>query len=320
MRRRKGNGWYGRQQLKRQKTTALFAILFLMFSIEGVAAETNPEECAAPVAGDNTAALSESSDRKLISVEFPVLDEGENSPFDFALDPYGLLYRTGAAKYGGGNVQEGATLLFRNREGEYGFSKYSDYLTVTNQGEQPVTVTVSATVSGLEGMELASSDDFSESKEAVLYLAMADGTGRTQSLSAEGEVSISQVVEPGTWSVRLVGACNPDADWQKMAYIYPRISVRWHAEPVEEPPVDTGRDDLREEDEGERETSDSAVLPEDADLVEEPEEPAAEEEPEEPATTEDSEDSVSAEEPSEESGEDNSENQEVEISVSENTL
>lgn len=325
MRRRKGNGRYGKQQLKRQKTTALFAILFLMFSVEGMAAETNPEECAVPVAGGNTAAPSESADRKLISVEFPVMDEGENSPFDFVLDPYGLLYRTGAAKYGGGSVQEGATFLFRNREGEYGFSEYSDYLTVANQGEHPVAVTVSATVSGLEGMELASTDDFSERKEAVIYLAMTDETGRTQSLSAEGEISVRQVVEPGTWSVRLVGACNPDADWQSMASVYPKISVRWYAEPVEESAADTGR----EEDEGEKGTSDSAVSPGDADLAEEPEDPVVTEKPEgptlaeepkDPAMAENPEGSVSTEEPSEESGGDNSEDQEVEISVSGNSL
>lgn len=320
MKKWKENGRCRRRQLKWQKITALFAILFLSFSVRGMAAETDLEESTAPAAGDDTPAQSETADREIISVEFPILEEGKNSFFDFVLDPFGLLYRTGAAKYGGGSVQEGATLLFRNREGEYGFSKYSDYLTVVNQGEKPVAVTVSATVSGLEGMELASADDFSESKEAVLYLAMEDETGRTQPLSAEEEVSISQVVEPGSWSFRMVGACNSDADWQRMQSVYPKISVRWYAEPVEETLADTEEDDPGEEDEGKKETSDSA---EDTDSVEdtdpaEDDDPA--EEPEDPAGTEEPEDSASVEEPPEESDGDDSEDQKAEISVSENSL
>lgn len=308
MKKWKENGRCRRRQLKWQKITALFAILFLAFSARGMAAETDLEESTAPAAGDDTTAQSETADREIISVEFPILEEGKNSFFDFVLDPFGLLYRTGAAKYGGGSVQEGATLLFRNREGEYGFSKYSDYLTVVNQGEKPVAVTVSATVSGLEGTELASADDFSESKEAVLYLAMEDETGRTQPLSAEEEVSISQVVEPGSWSFRMVGACNSDADWQRMLSVYPKISVRWYAEPVEETLADTEEDDPGEEDEGKKETSDSA---EDTDPAEEPEDPAG---------TEETEDSASVEETPEESDGDDSEDQKAEISVSENSL
>lgn len=294
MRRRRENRRYGKRQLKRQGMTFLFVILFLAFSLKGMAEEAD--------------------DGNLLSVELPIPEEGEISPFDFVLDPYGLLYRTGAEKYGGGSVEEGATLLFRNREGEYAFSRCSDYLTVVNQGEQPVVVTVSAIVSGLEGTELSSVDDFSECEEGVIYLALTDEAERMQPLSTEGEVSLSRVVEPGTWSIRLTGACNPDADWQRMTSVYPRISVRWYVEPVEEPETDTKQDNPEEAGEGEKENSDSAEPPEDNDSEEETEDSTGTENQEDSDGTEPPEDNDSEQEPPEESAGEDSENQEISIS------
>lgn len=303
------SGRYEMGKLRRQGMKILFILLFFTFSVKAMAEEANLEESPAPAAGDHTEAQLETNDKKLISVEFPIPEEGENSPFDFVLDPYRLLFRTGAGKYGGGSVEEGATLLFRNRDGEYTFSRYSDYLTVVNQGEQPVAVTVSATVSGLEGMELASTDDFSEWEEQVIYLALTDETGRTQPLSTEEEVSFNRVVEPGSWSLRLTGACNPDADWQRMTSVCPRISIRWYVESVEEPEADTKQDNPEEEIEEKKETPDSAELPEDADSAEESKDSDGAENPE---------DSAPAEEPSEESAGDDNENQDADSSVSGN--
>ena len=64
---------------------------------------------------------------EIISVDLPtVVDE---SPFDFYIDPQGLLYDTGAVRHGGGVVEEGAYLLFHNHDdGEYDFSGRSDRL------------------------------------------------------------------------------------------------------------------------------------------------------------------------------------------------
>lgn len=50
--------------------------------------------------------------KDVVSVGIPVVPEGEKSPFDFILDPQGLIYETDAMRYGGGTVEEGATLLF----------------------------------------------------------------------------------------------------------------------------------------------------------------------------------------------------------------
>lgn len=323
MRRWRENRRYGKRQGKRQGMTFLLLILFLAFPIKGMAEEMDPEESTVPETGDNPVALPETDDRKFLSVEPPIPEEGENSPFDFVLDPYELLYRTGAEKYGGGSVEEGATLLFRNRDGEYAFSSCSDDLTVVNQGEQPVAVTVSATIRGLEGMELASDDDFSESGGEAIYLALIDETGRTQPLSAEGEVSVSQVVKPGSWSIRLIGACNPDADWQRMTFVYPRISVRWYVESEEEPEGDANQNNPGEEEGGKKENVDSVEPSEEVGSTGEPSEEAGStgepsedtdltEEPENFAETENS------GEPSEKSAGSDSGNQDEEISVSGN--
>lgn len=296
------------KRLRRQTMAALSVILFFVFSMKGMAEE-------------------------VISVELPILTEEEGSPFDFVLDPYGLLYRTGAVKYGGGSVEEGATLLFQNRDGEYDFSGSSDFLTVINPGERPVSVTVTATLNGYEGMNLVPTDDFSGSGEPDIYLALADDLGNRQALSADGGVSICQEVSPGVWSVRLVGACNPDADWQSIASVSPKVFVTWHTEFVAET---DGQAPDGEKDGGEKpeETGSREEEPEEPDSAEEdPEEPGlAGEEPEDSgATKEEPEDSSStpgeavedpdseAEKP-EESTEDAGEGEDTEISVSGNDM
>lgn len=81
----------------------------------------------------------------ILNVEMPTTEEHSRPLFDFILDPQGLLYLTGAKRYDGGNVEEGATLFFHNREGQYDFSGSSGRLTITNRGKRPVTVSVSVT-------------------------------------------------------------------------------------------------------------------------------------------------------------------------------
>lgn len=221
---------------KCQAIVVLSVILFCMGSIKGMAAE------------------------EVLSVELPILTEEDGSPFDFFLDPYGLLYKTGAAKYGGGSVEEGATLLFKNKDGEYDFSGSSDFLTVENQGERSVTVTVTAALSDFEGMNLVPNDDFSGSGEPDIYLALADDWGNVQTLSEDGNVSICQEVAPGTWSVRLVGSCNPDADWQSMVSVFPKVSVTWHTDSVpeiDEQAPDAEKNGTETENEPETEETDS---------------------------------------------------------------
>lgn len=217
----------------------------------------------------------------VISIVLPVVGQGENSVFDFILDPQELIYRTNAARYGGGTVEEGATLLFRNSEGEYDFSRYSDWMTITNQSTVSVLVTVTAQITDLGEVKITEDADFTENSEPSVYLALVDDKGNIQSISAGGETVIRLKMDavPGNvyvyklnedtqtyqyglskdpneidfdiYSFRLMGACNPNADWQDIS-AHPTITVTWRVEPVitesEVAPIEK-RDTVHNEDE-----------------------------------------------------------------------
>lgn len=200
-------------------------------------------------------------DDDVVSISIPVTGESETSVFDFILDPQGLLYKTDAARYGGGRVEEGATLLFRNEEGEYDFSKRTDWLTVTNRSTVPVQVTVTAQITDFGELRFAESDDFGESTEPEVYLAIEDDQGNILPLSADGQAAINlemasapentyvfrldeenhtyeygmsmdpSMVDFDTYSFGLIGACNSNAEWQNIS-VHPTITVTWHVEPI----------------------------------------------------------------------------------------
>ncbi len=180
--------------------------MLCLFSINGAAAE-----------GD------------VLSVKLPVVPEGEPSPFDFILDPCGLLYETDAVRYGGGTVEEGATLLFRNKDGEYDFSKYSDKLVITSEENDPVIVTLSAYVSDLDEVGLLEHEDLLEDAEPGIYLALTDDQGHEQPLSKDAEATIRVELNNGVYSFGLTGACSPDAGWQQVS-VHPKVTVTWHIE------------------------------------------------------------------------------------------
>lgn len=199
--------------------------------------------------------------KDVVSVGVPVISEGETSPFDFILDPQELLYETDAMRYGGGTVEEGTTLLFRNTAGGYDFSRYSDKLTVTNQSTVPVKVTISASVSNLEDVSISGSDDFSGNESQSIYLALVDDEGNVQPISANGDTTFSWVMQAApenayvytineedhtyecvlsgspetigfdTYSFGLVGACNPNVDW-KNRFLHPVVTVIWRVDPI----------------------------------------------------------------------------------------
>lgn len=197
----------------------------------------------------------------IVSISLPVINESETSVFDFILDPQGLLYETDAVRYGGGRVEEGATLLFFNKEGEYDFSKHSDWLTVTNRSTVPVQVTVIAQVMDFGDVRLVESADFGESTEPEVYLAIEDDRGNILPLSANEQTTINlemsavpentymfrldaenhtyqygmsmdpSMVDFDTYSFGLIGACNFNAEWQNIS-IHPTIEVTWCVEPI----------------------------------------------------------------------------------------
>lgn len=208
----------------------------------------------------------------VVSMSIPVVNDSETSVFDFILDPQKLLYSTDAARYGGGVVEEDATLLFYNKEGDYNFSHHSDWLTVTNRSTVPVRVTITAQITDIGDIKLVENPDFAESTDTDVYLAIVDDQGNIQPLSGDGQASVSFEMDAApantyvfrldeethtyrygmsmdpdrinfdTYSFGLVGACNSNAEWQNIS-VHPMITVTWYVEPImpeeqEEVPVE----------------------------------------------------------------------------------
>ena len=167
---------------------------------------------------------------EIVSVTFPTANKEGDSPFDFIIDPQALLYETGASAYGGGKVEEGAFLLFRNHEGDYDFSRISDYLMVRNNSEQPAVVTVNAVLDGLDEVDIVDYKDFDDSDSCSLYLALVDDDGNEMPIPAEDAASISFELDAySECSFGLTGACNEKADWGNLS-LNPSVNVIWSVE------------------------------------------------------------------------------------------
>lgn len=207
---------------KRQKfvLTVIMAVAVFFFCQERVLATEGMVTLPVPEGED------------VVTIQLPVITEYEESPFDFIMDPHGLLYDTDAAHYGVGAVEPGATLLFHNQEGEYDFSKYSDQLTIINQCAVPVRVTISARFTGLEGVKLVETPDFSGIEEPCVYFAIVDDKGNVSPLFVDGETSICFEMGFDTYNFGLTGECNPNGNWQGIESSHPTITVTWRVEPV----------------------------------------------------------------------------------------
>ncbi len=194
---------------------------------------TTVETAAASVeeAGSKEPASPEKKDETVLSVELPVVGEEEVSPFNFILDPCGLVYESDAARYGRGRVEEGATILFHNKERGYAFSSCSDRLEIINKEEEPVIVMLSASVRDLEGISLVEREDLSENEDPCIYLALTDGQGNEETIFQDEEAMIRMELHAGAYSFGLTGACNTGADWQEVS-VHPKVTVTWHVEPM----------------------------------------------------------------------------------------
>lgn len=201
-------------------------------------------------------------EQDIVAVDLPSLQEGDESLFDFIIDPQHLIFETNAEAYGGGVVEEGANLLFHNRaEEEYTFSRYSDKLTVTNRSTVPVMVTISAGITDVDNIEMVQDKNFTEDGSPYVYLALVDDEGNEQPVSEEGEISMSvrmqrapesayvytQDPETGdyeyglsqamedidfdTYSFGLTGECSSEVDWESLS-VHPKITITWHVEPI----------------------------------------------------------------------------------------
>lgn len=242
-----------RKILKRKSIYALIVSLMLTFldSVPIYATEGGTEAVGSVI----LPTVSE----EIISVVLPTV--GDVSPFDFFIDPQGLIYETDAAKYGGGSVEEGAHLLFHNYSGDgYDFSRYSDELIVTNKSTVPVMVRITARITDLGDIALDQDGDFDGDENPAIYLAVMDDEGNEKPLLEEGEVVIEIEmqkapsdaytyhynaendtyeyagaddgdIEFDTYSFGLHGECNADADWQGIS-VSPKVTVTWEVEPV----------------------------------------------------------------------------------------
>jgi hypothetical protein len=196
----------------------------------------------------------------VVNTKMPLI--GEESPFDFIIDPLGLIYSTDAAKYGGGRVEEGATVLFKNTQGEYLFSSSSDVMTVVNRGNVPIRLTVKATVSNAGGLEFVSSRSELEGPEHSIFMALCDEDGIGSVITEYGEASIELVLGAApddtysfvwnedkekydytinedvsedvfdSFSFYIYADCNTDAEWGHLEQV-PMIQVTWSTEAIE---------------------------------------------------------------------------------------
>lgn len=217
---------------------------------------------------------------EIISVDFPTVED--ESPFDFYIDPKGLLYKTGAVRHGGGVVEGGAFLLFQNHDdGEYDFSRYSDRLNVVNRSTIPVNVKITAEITDLGDLRMDQDGVFDGEEDCAIYLAIVDDEGNEQVLSEDGEVSVEiemtqapayaytyhydeatdsyeyvyqadEDIQFDTYSFGLHGESNENADWREFS-ASPRVMVTWSVEPV----YPEGEDAYEPEGEGVEEPEDT---------------------------------------------------------------
>ncbi|SFO07392.1 hypothetical protein SAMN04487831_10797 [Pseudobutyrivibrio sp. UC1225] len=203
----------------------------------------------------------------VVSVIFPSLPEEGESPLDFFIDPEQLIYLTDAAAYGGGRVDSGATILFRNHDRDYDFSRYSDRFEVLNQSEVPVKVTVTAQITNLGEIEMVGSPYTWDDEACQMYMAVVDNEGHERPLIEDGTVKIEvEMAEVDQYSFGLVGHCNPLGRWQDI-YVGPRVTLTWDMEPVMPEELETPEIEIYNE-----------IL--ETEPYEEPEEPDADLEPE----------------------------------------
>ena len=162
-----------------------------------------------------------------------------SSPFDFSVDPCGLVEATHAIRYGGGFVEPGARVIFRNHDGKYDFSSRSDSLTVRNRSTFPIRITVTMRYDDTENVLLADLETLDkEFSFPVLCIAITDDAGQRVVLTQEGKATIARQLPPCEREedsiechFRLEGKCNPYADWRGVT-IGSKLELTWSVEPI----------------------------------------------------------------------------------------
>ena len=195
----------------------------------------------------------------IVNTKMPII--GEESPFDFIIDPMKLVHDTDAAKYGAGRVEEGASILFKNKDGDYLFSSKSDLLTISNQGNIPVQLTIRAKINSAGGVEFVGSRSELGGADPQIFMALCDKDGIRSVLTEDGEARIDVVLDAvpddsysfvwneeegkydykvsedfdeddyDSFSFQIYGDCNTEGKWTDIGDA-PTIVVSWEAVPV----------------------------------------------------------------------------------------
>lgn len=207
----------------------------------------------------------------VFSVALPVISRN-STVFDFIMDPQSVIEKTGAARYEPGTHFEWNTLYFANTNEDgslRGYSGMSDPLTITNRSSMAVDVTLEAWLDLPEGVTLSADPFFEGETSPSIYLALTDGwntvpitsIGALLTMTVPGapdayelvydilddtQVYYYELTEEAmseyydgfpTYSFALVGACNPNADWEGLEWITPSVTVMWTVTPGQTEPL-----------------------------------------------------------------------------------
>lgn len=157
--------------------------------------------------------------------------------FDFFVDPNGLLESTDYAQLGAeeSDFEDGATLYFTRTVAGSVTEKYgkdSDSITLQNMSSYDVDVEVTATITGVDGVTLAETDEVSDAEEPTIYLAIVAGS-TTEAITSDGGKVTDQIAgEPGNFEIKwdsssskyvygLIGTTdeeNPTKPWKTLEF------------------------------------------------------------------------------------------------------
>lgn len=209
-------------------------------------------------------ALEGSVDTDIYQVVLPTVN---NETFNFIIDPQGLINKTNGAAYDGKTFEQNSTLFFKRTDGKVreDYSSASDVVTITNKGSNAIDISLNISVSpeSLGGVQLTGDRNFTNDKNASIYLALVDGQnivpigpeGITKDVTVEaapegayeygydkrqGEYTYQLRendggIEFGSYSFQITGAANGNGDWSKLTDIKPQITVSWKVASKEEP-------------------------------------------------------------------------------------
>lgn len=250
-------------KIKKILATILAASMTLGMATTAFAAE-NPAEGGATGTGDVEFVYN----ANVFRVALPTEPENDTT-YNFTLDPLGAIEDTQGAGLDG-EVSNYGSVYFANvgEEGVVTYSQTSDAKTIVNKSTFEVTVSIEATVEGIDGVTLAASDELTdEGEDAELYLALI-GAGEDLTVLEESttteftlagdpanyevkyedgeysyELKVGADFTDGTANLQLTGACNNSVAWAELGELAPTVEIIWSVAPTDDTLEVDARDD-----------------------------------------------------------------------------